>query len=354
MSTFAQQFMDGKLAHPGKKLGGSFRTADGKTVDSTGAFLVGELERIDLTMHEPLAAVTWMRDIPLREDVTIADEVSSFTLSQYASAPSVGGGSAVGAGKSWMGKTTTQISGMGLDISKVIHPLTPWSEELAYSILELESAAKLGRPVDSQKFEGIRLKHNLDIDAQVYIGDAPTGATGLINNSLVTNLTNVANGASGFSQWLLKAPTEILNDVNTLLTSAWAASGYAVVPDRLGIPPTQFGYISTQPVTIAGSKSILTYLLENNIRAQAGLTPLKIYPMKFAVGAGVGGTLGTMGTVDRMIAYEFNKDRVRFPMTLLQRTPVQYDGLYHKSVYYCRLGQVEVVYPETLAYADGI
>jgi len=70
----------------------SYRTHDGRTCDSTGAFLVGELERLDQTLHEPLAAVTWGRDIDLREDVTIADEVSSFTLSTFGSAGSLGTG----------------------------------------------------------------------------------------------------------------------------------------------------------------------------------------------------------------------------------------------------------------------
>src|SRR6266478_6490155 len=83
----------------------SYRTSDGRTVDSTGAFLVGELERLDLTLHEPLAAVTWGRDIDLREDVTIADEVSSFTLSTYASAGGLGTGNTVGNGKAWIGKS---------------------------------------------------------------------------------------------------------------------------------------------------------------------------------------------------------------------------------------------------------
>lgn len=54
-------------------------TFDSRTIDSAGAFLVGELERLDQRMHEPLASVTWSRDIDLRSDVSIADETSSFT-----------------------------------------------------------------------------------------------------------------------------------------------------------------------------------------------------------------------------------------------------------------------------------
>ena len=40
-------------------------------------------------------------------------------------------------------------------------------------------------------------------------------------------------------------------------------------------------------------------------------------------------------------------------MTMLQRTPVQYDGLFHKLYYWGRMGACEFVYPETVAYSDG-
>ena len=42
------------------------------------------------------------------------------------------------------------------------------------------------------------------------------------------------------------------------------------------------------------------------------------------------------------------------PMTMLQRTPVQYQSIYHMTTYFCRLGEVEVVYPETIGYFDLI
>jgi hypothetical protein len=41
----------------------SFQTFDARTIDSSGAFLVGELERLDPRLNEPLASYTWSRDI---------------------------------------------------------------------------------------------------------------------------------------------------------------------------------------------------------------------------------------------------------------------------------------------------
>ncbi len=72
-------------------------TFDQATIDSAGAFLIGELERLDQTLHMPLASVTWARDIDLREDVSIADETSSFTNSMFSSASGV-----PGSNKAWV------------------------------------------------------------------------------------------------------------------------------------------------------------------------------------------------------------------------------------------------------------
>lgn len=338
----------------GRSLDHAYRTHDGRTVDSTGAFLVGELERLDQTLHMPLAAVTWSRDIDLREDVSIADESSSFTLSTFASAGNLGTGHGIRNGKAWIGKSTDQIGGVSVDIGKYPQPLTPWGLEVKFTILELESAAKLGRPIDDQKVQALKLKHQMDIDEMVYAGDAGLSTGGLINSSGVTNVSNVPNGAAASPLWTSKTPGEILADVNALITSTWAASAWKVMPGRILLPPAQFGYISTQTISTAGNISILKYLLDNNVLKASGQGELEIQPAKWLIGAGAGGTLGTTGTVDRMIAYTKDKQYVRYPMTLLQRTPVQYMSIYHTSTYYCRLGVVEVVYPETIGYRDGL
>ena len=41
------------------------------------------------------------------------------------------------------------------------------------------------------------------------------------------------------------APLEILADVNTLINSAWAASGWAQIPDQLRLPPAQFTLLNS-------------------------------------------------------------------------------------------------------------
>ncbi len=357
----------------GKPLGGAFRTHDAlakltvdgqvgryATVDSTGAFMVGELERLDQTMHPPLASVSWGRDVNLREDVTVADEVSSFTVSTFASGSGLGNSLAANSGKAWIGKNTNQIAGVGLDIGKITQPLRPWSLEIKYTIFELESAARVGRPIDAQKYAALQLKHQMDIDAQVYIGDADMGDYGLLNadnrtgTDKVTAVANVPNGAGGTAYWTSKTADEILADFNTALVTTWSNTGWAVMPEKVLIPPQQFGYIATAKVSSAGNVSVLRYILENNLLTASGRGTIAIEPVKWLVGGGVGGTIGTADHHDRMVVYSQKQEFVRYPMTGLARTPVQYDGIYQKSSYYCRLGVLEIVYPETLSYWDGI
>jgi hypothetical protein len=321
--------------------GRGFHTYDsGFTRDSTGSFLVGELERLDQTIHAPLVAYTYGRDIQLREDVTIADEVASFTNSAFAAA-----GGMNPAGISWIGKDVNSITGAALDIGKTPQPLYLWGMELSYTQPELESAMRVGRPIDSQKYEVIKLKHAMDIDQCVYTGDPVLGTFGLCNHNSVTPV----NVSTGTWQANITAATvdNILAQVNGLLAACWAASGWAVMPTELRVPPTQFGLLVTTKVSTAGNISLLRFLQENSLCNTQNGKPLNVQPLKWLTGLGIGPT-------DRMICYTNEYDKVRYPMTTLQRTPLEWRSIYNLTTYYGRLGVIEVVYPETIAYRDGI
>jgi hypothetical protein len=341
--------------------GTPMKTRDGaiRTADSTGAFLVGELERLDQALHMPLVAFTYGRDLLHRSDVTDGDEVSSFTVSSFGAVGGLGTGNGIGNGKAWAGKESTQITNVSVDIAKIAQPLGIWAHEVKWSIPELVSAAQAGRPIDQQKIEGLKLKRDMDFDEQAYYGDNGTGATGLLtldrrtDQAKVTTVQPVAQGASGSTNWLKKNPDEILTDFNNALTTVWTASAYAVMPTKILLPPIQYGYIATAKIGDAAQTSILQYILDNNLAKKNANIQLTVEPVKWAVGAGVGGTIGTP-SIDRMAVYTNEMERVRFPFTLLKQTPVQYDGLYHKITFWCRLGQVEPVYPETIGYFDGL
>ncbi|WP_025122461.1 MULTISPECIES: DUF2184 domain-containing protein [unclassified Serratia (in: enterobacteria)] len=310
-------------------------TFDQATVDSTGAFLIHELERLDQTLNLPLTSQTWSRDIELREDVSIADEISSFTNTTFGAA-----GSPNANGKNWINQLATAIAGLNVNIERTGFPLELWGMELGWTIVELAAAAQVGRPIDTQKYDGMQLKWNMDTDEQVYVGDAIKGAKGLLNLSQITP-TNAAK------TWATSTPDEIRACINQVLSNAWTRSAYSKVPEDLLIPPEQYSFLASTIVSSAGNQSLLTYLETNTIAFHQNGKPLNIRPVKWAIGRGV-------ASKDRMLAYTNTKKFVRFPMVPLQSVPIQYRGLYQLVTYYGKLGVIEPVYPETLNYMDGI
>ncbi|HDV5026239.1 TPA: DUF2184 domain-containing protein [Escherichia coli] len=308
-------------------------TIDKATVDAAGVFLVGELERLDQTLNLPLVSYKWSRDMPLRSDVSIADEQSSFTNTDLAAAGGVNPN-----GKNWIGKNSTALPQTNLYIEKTAQPLSLWGMELGWTLPELASAQQVGRPIDSQKYDAMQLKWNMDIDEQVYIGDSDMGITGLLNLSQVTPI-------SAAKAWATASPDEIVQDFNLILSQSWVTSGYAICPKKVGLAPELFGLLASKKVSDAGNISVLEYVKVNCIAFQENGEPLEIVSMKWASKRGAAGA-------HRVVAYTQDEKFIRFPLVPLLNTPLEYRGLYQLTTYYGRLGQVETPYGNTIAYMD--
>lgn len=317
-------------------------TFDRATLDSTGAFVIGELERLDPTLNMPLADVTWGRDIDLREDVSMADENSSYTNSTFAQAQGI-----AGSNKAWAGKKGNVVVGLGLDIQKTLNPLPIWATQLEWTIPELLSAQKLGRSIDQQKYEAMQMKYQMDVDEQVYVGDTALGMTGMLNHSLMTNVGNAING-----NWQTATPAQILADINGLISSVWAASGWAIIPNELRIDPTDFGILVGTLISSAGNISILEFLRRNNLASANGKV-LNIQPVKWLIGTNNNNPYGITAT-NSMYAYSRNKRFLRFPLVPLQRTPLEWRDIRQLITYFGRLGNVELVYPETVGRRSNL
>ncbi len=314
-----------------------------KTRDSALSYYVNQLENLDTRLYQPLTSVSWGRDIKLRAGITMSQESTSFIRSAYAGAGTL---STAQSKMPWISPETTAIPGVSINGQKIVLPLRLLAREISFTSVELERSQLTGQPIDSQKTDALNQLYQMNTDQMVYVGSDDVGATGLINSSLVTAAA-VATGVGGLKTWASKTPDEILADVNTLLSAAWLASAYAVCPDKLLLPPTQFALITTMKVSSAGNVSVLKYLEDNCIALKVNGKALDIQPVKWLVGAGVDAT-------DRMVAYTNAEDRVRFPMVPIRRETAYYQGIRFTAPYLWAFGELEIVYTETVRYADGI
>lgn len=313
-----------------------------KTRDSALAYYVNQLENLDQRLYQPLVSVSWSRDVKLRSGITMAMESTSFIQSSFAAPGSL----KVGGNMPWVSAETTAIPGVDINGNKIVLPLRLLAREVTYTSVELDRSQLTGQPIDVQKINALNTLYQMNTDQMVYIGATEVGATGLVNSASVTADT-VATGISGSKLWVNKTPDEILADVNSLLTASWAAAAYAVCPGKLLLPPAQFSYISSQKVSSAGNVSILKFLKENSISLNVNGKELDVQPVKWLAGAGVGPS-------DRMVVYTNEEDRVRFPMVPIRRETAYYQGLRFTAPYLWAFGEMEIVYPETIRYGDGI
>ena len=216
--------------------------------------------------------------------------------------------------------------------------------------VEMQKAAQIGRSLDQMLTDGLRKAYDKHMDQNVYTGIDEYGTTGLLNDPEATE-TAVSTGAVGSTQWAQKDPDEILFDVNAALTANWAAAEYdeTALPNHILIPYEQYTDILTRKVTELATETILDFLLKNNAATKNG-GRLYIGPTRWCRGAGTGGA-------DRMVVYVNNSRFVSVdelvPLGRVMSGP-NVANVCYDTAYMANISQVQLLYPQTLAYYDGI
>lgn len=305
------------------------------------AFLAGELEKQDARLLEPLTSITAPRDI----DMIPGGGWTSITSNVFVDYATSGNDE-----DSIIGSETTNIPVSQANISKDVFKVHTFSEILRAPLFDELKLQQIGKSLNQILDDGVRLNHGKMLDRNVYVGISKTGTYGLVNNPLIT-ATSAVNGAAGFAAWAKKTPTEIMNDINQLLIQTVTLSEYDLggMANRVLIDWANYAYIANTPVTNAGTQSILSYLLENNIAAKQGIS-LEIFPCRWCTGAGVGGT-------QRIVAYVKAENRVNIdlpvPLSRVMTAPNTTSASY-ETIFASQFSQVKFLYYTCAGYLDNI
>jgi hypothetical protein len=318
----------------------------GPGMDAAGAasgmaFLVGELEKQDTRLLEPMTSITAPRDIIMKPGGGWVSNTSNVFV-DYATTGNDE--------DSIIGGETTNIPTSQANITKDVFKVHTFAEILRAPLFDDLKLQQVGRSLTQILDDGLRLNYNKILDRNVYVGIAKTNTYGLVNNPNIT-AASVAVGASTKTTWKDKTPDEILYDVNKIMTDTWAASEYDLsgMSNHILIPPAQYAYLVSTKVSNAGNVSILEFLLANNIGKNQGIE-LCICPSRWCIGAGVGET-------DRMVAYVNAENRVNMDLTVpLSRvmTAPNVQSASYETLYAAQIGQVKFLYTQCAKYGDGI
>ena len=302
-------------------------------------FLLKELEKVDEKILEPLTGTDWPRDMPVITGGGITESIASIDIS-YASTGMEDDNIFYDA--------ANDIPVIQADLSKQVARTFSFAEYLAFNRMEKEKMLQVGRDPETFLNKGIRLHFDKVVDRNVYVGFRKVASTGLCNNPNIVR-SSAAAGTGGSTRWANKTADEILNDINAVISAVWKENDCAsdALPNHILVPIEQFGMLVTRKVSDDSERSILTYVLENNLSARQG-KELIISPCKWCRAIGSDGT-------DRMVVYMNQVDRICFNLTQpLQRIETEYIDMRIKIPYYAQFSEVRFLYPTTVRYVDGI
>ena len=316
--------------------------ADG--IQTGGAFLISELEKRDTLIRKPLTNFTYPRDIVVQSGGGWVD---------YVSAMSVAYGITGGAGASPV--TAGAANGIPIvqaSVDKGVFKAHTFAAALRIMFQDMQRANYIGRSLDNLLQDGVRMAYDKHMDANTYVGIEEYGTTGLINNPDVTETTAASNGqTSASTKWADKTPQQILNDINTALTAVWAANGYdeTAIPNHILVPYEQYTYILNTMVTDLATETIMDYVQKNNIAAKNGGS-LFIGATRWCKGAGT-------SSADRMVVYvnheRFVKEDELVPLSRIMSQP-NVANVCYDTAYMANISEVQIFYPTSILYVDGI
>ena len=303
-------------------------------------FLMKELEKVDEKILEPLTGTDWPRDMPVITGGGLLESIVSVDVT-YAS---------TGRDEdNLIFDATNDIPVVQADMSQSVARCFNFAEYMSFSTLEREKMMNVGRDPETFLNKGIRLHCDKAMDRNVYRGFDKVQSTGLVNNRLVFRVSAASTGTGGSTKWKDKTADQILEDINKLIAGIWEACDCSAdaLPNHILIPVEQFGALVTRKVSDDSERSILTYILENNLTNQQG-GQLVISPCKWCKGIGASGA-------DRMVCYINDSSKICFNLTQpLRRMETEYAEMRIKIPYIAQFSEVRFLYPQTVRYMDGI
>ena len=302
-------------------------------------FLMKELEKVDDKILEPLTGTDWPRDMPVITGGGITESIATIDVS-YASTGRDDDNIFFDA--------ANDIPVIQADLSKQVARTFSFAEYLAFNRMEKEKMMQVGRDPETFLNKGIRLHFDKVLDRNVYLGFRKVSSTGLCNSPSIIR-SSAAQGAGGSTRWRDKTADEILNDINTAISAVWTENDCAAdaLPNHILVPVEQYGMLVTRKVSDDSERSILTYVLENNLATRQG-RELIIDSCKWCSGIGSSST-------DRMVVYMNQVDRICFNLTQpLKRFETEYIDMRIKIPYYGQFSEVRFLYPSTVRYMDAI
>lgn len=224
-----------------------------------------------------------------------------------------------------------------------------------WNMEEVNQAALYGIPLSDTKAQASSQNIERLLNSIAMVGSAEKNWKGFVNQTIVQRAdaagTGGENGGGGTSTfWKHKTNDEILEDINTLISTVSTESEEIEYADALRLPPEAFRLLTTRRLGPGdGTLTLMAYARLNNVYTAATGQSLDIQPLRELATASQDGG-------GRMVAYRRDPEVLRFHLPMPRRVlqPRQKSLMSFEQGVIARTGGTEVRLPGAMAYLDEI
>jgi hypothetical protein len=218
----------------------------------------------------------------------------------------------------------------------------------AYNIQELRAAAMAGMPLEARKANAARRAFEELVDRIGSVGDSANGLLGILNQPNALSATIPNNAGATSTLWKNKTGLEMLKDLNSVAVYSVQQTNGIEVPDTMAVPIAQFSLIATTPLQTGVQVTVLSQFLQTSPYIKTVTSWYKLGVGDQTSGPGSGGT-------DRLLCYRRDPDALMLVIPQeFEQFPFQQKGLEFLVPCHGRIAGVQVPYPLSIVYGDGI
>lgn len=205
-----------------------------------------------------------------------------------------------------------------------------------WSIQDLRRSAMSGAMLDSRRARAARRAIENKIDDIAAAGLASGGLKGFVNHPNVTLVAPITGS------WASASALQILADLDHLVTSIIETNKETFMPDTLVLPYSLFKIISTKPMSVDNTTTVLQTFLKNSTHIRNVETWYKLDNADAA------------GTGPRIVCYKRDPEVLTLEIPQeFEQFPPQARNLSFVVPCHARIGGVVIYYPLAMAYMDG-
>lgn len=214
-------------------------------------------------------------------------------------------------------------------------------DSYGYSIKEIRRAMLVGFELESRRAGVARRAIEEKMNTLALSGSTTDNINGFIDYPGITSYT-VPNNAGGTSKtWANKTATEILTDLNGIVTAIVEGTSGKERPNVILLPIAQYDLIRNTRVGTYSDRTIYQFFTENNPN-------ISIEWLNELDGAGSGST-------DRFMAYSRDPNHLTLEIPMMfEQFEEEKKGMEYEIPCHAEFAGVIVYYPLAVAYGDGI